>query len=364
MKNNFFVKIGHIPYMEEKIEIKNLIPSMLEEIVLKMGLPRYRTDQLVNWIYAKWVADWDVMTNLSKELRAQLAQTFLHQILIPQEILVSRDGTRKFLFRLKDGFTIESVLIPDKDRRTLCISSQVGCALKCAFCYTGAIGFKRNLETWEIIEQVLAVKRALPLEEHPTNIVFMGMGEPLLNYENVIRAVEILNLDSGLKFSHRRMTISTAGIITAIEKLARDQAPVSLALSLNAPDDKIRSVIMPINKTYPLDEVLKTLEKFPLSNRKRITFEYVMLKDVNDTPLHARQLANKIKRFPCKVNLIPFNPFPGTSFSASPPAAVEGFQKILREKHISAFIRKSRGADILAACGQLAGKVSISAKSY
>lgn len=345
--------------MEEKIEIKNLKPSMVERTVLEMGLPRYRADQLINWIYAKWVTDWEVMTNLSKELRKKLSEKFLHQILVPEEILSSRDGTRKFLFRLKDDLTIESVLIPDRDRRTLCISSQVGCALKCAFCYTGTIGFKRNLETWEILEQVLAVKRALPLEEHPTNIVFMGMGEPLLNYDNVIRAVEILNLDNGLKFSHRRMTISTAGIIPAIEKLSREQAPISLALSLNASDDKTRSVIMPITQRYPLDEVLKALEKFPLSNRKRITFEYVMLKDVNDTPLHARQLANKIKRFPCKVNLIPFNPFPNAPFSASSAERVEEFQKILREKHISAFIRKSRGADILAACGQLAGKIKM-----
>lgn len=342
--------------MEDKVEIKNLTPSMLEHIIVGMGLPRYRTDQIINWIYAKGVTDWDTMTNLSKELRKQLAQNFSHQILVPKEILLSRDGTRKFLFVLKDGLTIESVLIPDKDRRTLCISSQVGCPLKCGFCYTGTIGFKRHLETWEILEQVLAVKRALRVDEHPTNIVFMGMGEPLLNYDNVIKAVEILNMDNGLKFSHRRITISTAGILPAIEKLSQEQAPISLALSLNAPDDKTRSKIMPINKNYPLDEVLKALTKFPLSNRKRITFEYVMLADVNDTPLHARQLGNKIKSFPCKVNLIPFNLFPNASFSPSPADTIEEFQKTLREKHISTFIRKSRGADILAACGQLAGK--------
>lgn len=342
--------------MEDKVEIKNLTPSMLEHIIVGMGLPRYRTDQIINWIYAKGVTDWDTMTNLSKELRKQLAQNFSHQILVPKEILLSRDGTRKFLFVLKDGLTIESVLIPDKDRRTLCISSQVGCPLKCGFCYTGTIGFKRHLETWEILEQVLAVKRALRVDEHPTNIVFMGMGEPLLNYDNVIKAVEILNMDNGLKFSHRRITISTAGILPAIEKLSQEQAPISLALSLNAPDDKTRSKIMPINKNYPLDEVLKALTKFPLSNRKRITFEYVMLADVNDTPLHARQLGNKIKSFPCKVNLIPFNLFPNASFSPSPADTIEEFQKTLWEKHISTFIRKSRGADILAACGQLAGK--------
>lgn len=321
-----------------------------------LGLPRYRADQLIGWIYDKGVTDWDSMTNISKPLRAQLREIFSHRIFVPEKIQISADGTRKYRFALTDGARVESVLIPEERRRTLCVSSQVGCALRCAFCLTGALGFSRNLETWEIVEQILAVRRERPPEEAPSNVVLMGMGEPLLNYENVARAARLMALDHGLKFSHRRITLSTVGIPKALDRLAHDNVPVSLAISINAADEETRSRIMPVNKSYPLAEVIEALERFPLSNRKRITFEYVMLSGINDSPLHARKLANRIKRFPCKINLIPFNPFPGSDLRPSPRDAVEEFQRILHEKHFTTVIRKSRGADIMAACGQLAGE--------
>ena len=340
-------------------EIKNLLPEEIAGRLNMLGLPRYRADQIIGWIYDKGVTDFDSMTNLSKALRAQIKEIFTHRILVPKKVWISTDGTRKYLFELPDGACIESVLIPEERRRTLCVSSQVGCALACSFCFTGTMGFTRNLETWEIIEQALAVRRERPIEEWPTNVVLMGMGEPLLNYENVIRAARLMARDIGLKFSHRRITLSTVGIPMMLDRLAHDDAPVSLAISINAPDDQTRSRIMPVNRSYPLDEVIEALERFPLTNRKKITFEYVMLAGINDSPLHARKLANKIKRFPCKVNLIYFNPYPGSEFKASPREAVEEFQKILREmKHLTTIIRKSRGQDIMAACGQLAGDKS------
>jgi len=342
--------------MKSHPEIKNLLPDELAEKAVELGLPRYRADQLISWIYEKNATEWDSMTNLSKELRARMGEWFTLKVLRPEKTRLSADGARKYLFKLPDGNRIESVLIPDGAKRTLCISTQVGCALGCAFCRTGTLGFKRNLETWEIIEQVLAVRRDRPPDEAPSNIVLMGMGEPLFNYHNVVCAAKLMTYVNGLNLSHRKITLSTVGIPEQIDKLARDNAPLSIAISVNAPDNETRSKIMPVNKKYPLDETLEALTKFPLSNNNRATFEYVMLAGVNDSPLHARRLANKIKRFPCKVNLIAFNPFPGTDLKPSPRHVIEEFQAILRAKNLSAFIRKSRGADILAACGQLAGE--------
>ncbi len=337
-------------------EIKNLSVEELDDRLAEMGLEKYRLAQILGWLYNKGVTGWDAMTNLRKSLRADLAEHFSIGILEPATVQVSEDSTRKYLFELEDGLKIESVLIPDGKRKTLCISSQVGCAMGCRFCYTGELGFTRNLDVWEIIEQVLAVRRERPASEAPTNIVFMGMGEPLLNYDNVIRAVRLLVLDEGLNFSSRHITISTVGIPDLIDRLARQATPLNLAVSLNAPDDDLRSAIMPVNRRYPLDKVFAALDKFPLPSRRRITFEYIMLKDLNDDELTARRLANRVKRIPCKVNLIPFNSFPGCDFKPSPPEVIERFQALLRSKHISAFIRESRGADIMAACGQLAAR--------
>lgn len=340
----------------QRIEIKNLSSEYLAEKLAEMGLETFRGNQILSWLYNKGVTGWEGMTNLSKSLRAELAERFMLGVLEPAQVQISVDGTRKYLFQLPDGLKIESVLIPDGRRITLCVSTQVGCALGCRFCYTGTMGFKRNLETWEIMEQVLAVRRDRPVAQAPTNIVFMGMGEPLLNYDNLVRAVRLLAMDVGLNFSSRHVTLSTVGIPELLDRLADDSVPISLAISLNAAKNDLRSKIMPVNKKYPLDEVLEVLEKYPLSHRRRVTFEYVMLKGINDDELCARQLANCIKRFPCKVNLIPFNSFPGCDYEPSGMEAIERFQRWLREKNISAFIRKSRGPDIMAACGQLAAR--------
>ena len=337
-------------------EIKNFSVQDLAEKLAEMGLESFRQAQILSWLYNKGVTSWEEMTNLSKSLRTELAEHFSLGVLEPAQVQVSSDGTRKYLFELPDGLKVESVLIPDGRRITLCVSTQVGCALGCKFCYTGTLGFKRNLETWEIMEQALAVRRDRPADEAPTNIVFMGMGEPLLNYENVVRAVRLLALDTGLNFGSRRITLSTVGIPDLLDRLAKDNAPLSMAISLNAPRDNLRSRIMPVNKRYPLEKVLAALEKYPLAHRRRFTFEYVMLRGVNDDELCARQLANCVKRFPCKVNLISFNPFPGCEYESSGLEVTQRFQESLREKHISAFIRNSRGSDIMAACGQLAAK--------
>lgn len=318
------------------------------------GFERYRTEQILTWIYARGVTDWDAMTNLSKSGRVELESLFRVGILDPARVQISSDGARKYLFELEDGLKIESVLIPDGRRVTLCVSTQVGCALACKFCFTGMMGFIRNLQQWEILEQVLAVRRDRPPEEWPTNVVFMGMGEPLMNYENVMRAVRIMMLDYGLNLSPRRITLSTAGIPDKIEKLAGERPQISIALSLNAPDNELRTKLMPVNKRHSIEDVFSALKKFPLTNRRRITFEYIMLKGKNDDELSARRLANLVKRFPCKVNLIPFNPYPGAFLEPSSMRDIEVFQEILKSKNISAFIRRSRGSDILAACGQLA----------
>ena len=340
----------------QRLEIKNLSSEDLAGKLAEMGLETFRVPQILSWLYNKGVTGWEDMTNLSKSLRAELAERFTLGVLEPAQVQISADGTRKYLFRLPDGLKIESVLIPDGRRITLCVSSQVGCALGCRFCYTGTMGFKRNLETWEIMEQILAVRRDRPAAQAPTNIVFMGMGEPLLNYDNVVNAARMLALDVGLNFSSRHVTLSTVGIPELLERLADDSVPLSLAISLNAAKDDLRSKIMPVNKKYPLEKVLEALEKYPLLHRRRFTFEYVMLRGINDDELCARQIANCVKRFPCKVNLISFNSFPGCDYEPSVKEVIERFQRWLREKNISAFIRKSRGLDIMAACGQLAAR--------
>ena len=336
--------------------IKNYSPDSLAPILADMGFEKFRLDQILSWLYNKGVTSWEDMRNVGKSQRKALAQRFELGILTPESVQKSKDGTRKYLFKLDDSSKVESVLIPDGKRKTLCISSQVGCALGCKFCHTGTMGLKRNLEQWEIIEQILAVTRERPASQAPTNVVLMGMGEPLMNYDNVVGAVELMVLDRGMAFSHRHITLSTAGIPKMIDRLAEDEVPLSIAISLNAADDELRSRIMPVNVKYPLSEVLAAIERYPFSNRRRVTFEYIMFRGVNDDELNARKLANRVKRFPCKINLIPFNGFPGCEFEASDPEAVEKFAAVLRDKHLSVFVRKSRGADIMAACCQLAAK--------
>lgn len=332
--------------------LKTYTQSEIEEIIKSEGLPAYRANQLIHWIYRKMAISIDEITEWSKSLRESFSQKYYIASIKLIDRRISSDGTEKFLWELEDGEKIESVLIPDKQRLTLCISSQVGCPLKCRFCLTGKIGFKRNLEAWEIVDQFIQVTRLIKEENRKiTNIVFMGMGEPLLNFENVTEALwRFKNL---LEFSPRRITLSTAGIIPAIKELPY-KAPhqIKLAISLNATDEKTRSYLMPINKKYPLHELLKTLKEYPLKPRQRITFEYVMLK-VNSTEKDALRLAQLLKGIPAKINLIPFNPWEGCEFEKPDEKEILKFQEILASKGYSVFIRKSKGSDILAACGQL-----------
>lgn len=354
--------------------IKALIPDKLEEQLLGLGLKKYRATQVFEWIYGHHAESFDEMTNLAKTERALLAERFYISHLHEVKVECSVDGTRKFLFELEDKHTIESVLIPDEDRSTLCISSQVGCAQACRFCLTGSGGFRRNLEAFEIADQVLAVEKILAAEpmgetaactepsderfRHITNIVLMGMGEPLANFDNVLNALAVITADKGPGFSARRVTLSTDGLVPEIERLGRSGIKVNLAVSLNATTDEVRNSIMPVNRRYPIKELLAACRRFPLDDRRRITFEYVMLREVNDSEADALRLAKLLRGIKCKVNLIPFNPFPGSEFKRPDDIVVQRFKKILADHHYTALVRESRGRDISAACGQLREQVT------
>jgi 23S rRNA (adenine2503-C2)-methyltransferase len=339
----------------EKINIKTLTREALQTRLLELGLKKYRADQVFKWLYANYAQSFDEMTNIAKAERNLLASVFSLSSLKLVKTEASKDGTRKFLFALEDSHTIESVLIPDEDRQTLCISSQVGCRQACRFCLTGSKGFVRDLEAHEIFGQPLEILRLLRQDgtRGITNIVLMGMGEPLANFDVVVKALQHIASDKGLGFATRRVTVSTAGLAPKIIELAKSGVKVNLAVSLNATTDEVRDRIMPINKRYPLKALLAACRQFPLEPRRRITFEYVLLKDVNDSREDALRLTKLLKGIPCKVNLISFNPFPGSEFQRPPDIAVRGFQKILLDHHYIAPVRESRGADIAAACGQL-----------
>ena len=352
------------------LNIKKFIPDDLEEIVVEMGFRKYRATQIFEWIYRNQASSFDDMTNIAKAERSRLAERFSISVVRPLKTERSMDGTRKFLFGLEDNHAIESVLIPDDDRNTLCISSQVGCAQACRFCLTGSGGFSRNLEAFEIADQVLQVEKMLAEERGRTgvgqesgsssekfriitNIVLMGMGEPLANFDRVIKALKIITADRGLAFATRRVTLSTDGLVPEIDKLGHSGIKVNLAVSLNATTDEVRNRIMPVNKRYPLRELLAACKRFPLEERRRITFEYVLLRGVNDAEADALRLAKLLRGIRCKVNLIPFNPFPGSEFSRPDAGVVQRFKKILVDHHYTALVRESRGRDISAACGQL-----------
>ncbi len=313
----------------------------------------FRADQLFSWVFGKGVRDINAMTNLPRDLRAELSLT--HEIAYPEVVgsQVARDRTEKLAYRLKDGAVIESVLIPEKDHWSVCVSSQVGCAMGCRFCFTATMGFRRHLTSGEIVSQVLYPIHAYP-ERAIRNVVFMGMGEPLLNYDNVIRAANIITDPEGPMISKRRVTISTCGIVPALLKLAGD-TEVGLAVSLNAPDDETRSTIMPVNRKYPLAELIGALKAYELPRRRRITVEYVLIRGVNDSPAHAKRLIRLLHGLRAKVNLIPFNPWPESRLQAPDPADVLAFEDILRDSPFTVMLRKEKGKDILAACGQLAG---------
>ncbi len=341
--------------MPSKPNIKSFTPDELALRLVAMGLKKYRATQVFEWMYRNHATTFEEMTNITKADRGLLATAFIISFLSKLREERASDGTRKFLFGLEDSHTIESVLIPDEDRLTLCISSQVGCAQACRFCLTGKNGFTRNLKAYEITDQVLETSRILRKEggRGITNIVLMGMGEPLANFDEVIRSLQIITWDRGLGFSPRRVTLSTDGLVPEIERLGKSGVRVNLAVSLNATSDEVRNRIMPVNRRYPIQELVAACKRFPLEPRRRITFEYVMLKDVNDTEDDALRLAKLLKGIKCKVNLIPFNPFPGSEFGRPDDTAVRRFQKILLDHKYTAPVRESRGRDISAACGQL-----------
>ena len=346
----------------DRRNIKTFSRAELREQLSARGFKPYRAAQIFSWIYRHQAASFDAMTNIAREDRERLAALFSIgsiQILRTER---SVDGTRKLLFQLDDGHTIESVLIPDDGRQTLCISSQVGCQQACRFCLTGSGGFARNLAGWEIADQVLETARILRNEEGPgiTNIVLMGMGEPLANLDEVLRALEVITAEQGLALSPRRITLSTDGLVPGIDHLARSGFKVNLAVSLNASSDEIRDRIMPVNRRYPLRALLAACRRFPLGPRRRITFEYVLLKGVNDSENDARRLATLLAGIRCKVNLIPFNPFSGSLFERPDDATVRRFQAVLLARHFTAPVRESRGRDISAACGQLRERQAVS----
>lgn len=329
----------------------------------ELGEPAFRAVQLYKWVHQNGVSHFPDMTNLSKKLRERLAD--IAEIRAPEVVLEqpSTDGTRKWLLRLEDGQCIEVVFIPEKKRGTLCVSSQVGCALDCTFCSTARQGFNRNLSASEIIGQLWLVRSLLGFPENAerpvTNVVMMGMGEPLLNYDNAVAAMGIMLDDQAYGLSRRRVTLSTSGVVPALERLGED-IEIALAVSLHAPNDELRNKLVPLNKKYPIEQLLNACRTYlkKTGDREQVTFEYVLLDGVNDQPEHARQLLKIASRIPCKVNLIPFNPFPESSYRRSDEKTIDRFQKILMDKGVNTMRRKTRGDDIDAACGQLAGEVN------
>jgi len=334
----------------------------LENFFESIGEKKFRATQVMKWIHQLGVTDFQQMNNLSKALRNQLAETSCVQNLHVAKDQISSDGTRKWLLQLPDGNHIEAVFIPEDDRGTLCVSSQVGCALDCSFCSTGRQGFNRNLSTAEIISQVWIAAHLLEEEKKPgrkiTNVVMMGMGEPLLNFDNTVTAVRIMMDDFAYGLSKRRVTVSTAGVVPAMDRLG-DTLDMRLAVSLHATNDALRDELVPVNKKYPLKELMAACRRFidKQNTRSRITFEYVMLDGINDKPEHARELIRLLKGIPTLMNLIPFNPFEGSGYRTSSKKAVIRFREILHASGMTTVVRKTRGEDIDAACGQLAGKI-------
>jgi len=335
-----------------KVDLKDLDLSETKAHVEKIGLETYKAEQIRQWVFGHKVTSFEGMTNISKELRSYLSSSCIITQLKITKIDISRDGTKKVLFELEDGNRIESVLIPERNHFTACISSQVGCAMGCKFCLTARQGFIRNLKSSEIINQVIQIRELLDQPENLTNIVFMGMGEPLANFEAVKKAVNNIISPGALNFSRRRVTLSTCGLVPEIERLGKD-FPINLAVSLNAGDDKTRNMLMPINKKYPLTSLIETLKHFPLHKGRRITFEYILIKNINDRLSDATNVARLLKNLRAKINLIPFNRYDGSPFEEPDEKRILAFQDELIRKNYTVMIRKSKGVDISAACGQL-----------
>jgi 23S rRNA (adenine2503-C2)-methyltransferase len=325
----------------------------LEQALVRLGHPRFHARQIFQWIHKRGVTDFALMSDLARDLRQTLAEAF--QILTPEVVRTERssDGTVKLLLRLVDDKQIESVFIPDTPAQTFCISTQVGCAMKCGFCLTGKMGMVRNLTPGEIAGQVRVLARELNMLDRAFNIVLMGMGEPLHNYDNTMKALRILHADQGFAIPARRITLSTVGVLPALERLATEPLMPNLAISLHATTEEQRDMLVPVNRKYGLADLIEACRRFPLKRRSRITFEYVLLEEVNDTPEDARRLAKLVAGIRAKVNLIPLNPAPGIPFDRPDDDRINRFARILAERGVTVSVRKSRGRDIRAACGQL-----------
>lgn len=348
---------------------KKIFMDYLPDELVDMGIkPKFRVNQLYTWIYRKYVENFDEMQNIPKALRAELKDKF---IINPLELVnheIASDGTEKFLFKMQDGHTVETVLIKMKDEEikdgkkkeakyTVCVSTQVGCKVGCAFCLTAKGGFVRNLSAGEIVAQVWWMKKFKNFDENKAlNIVYMGMGEPLDNYENLVKAIKILADQNGMNISPRRQTVSTSGIAPKIKKLGNENLGINLAISLHAVDDKLREELIPLNKAYNIQSVIDAIREFPIDKRKKVMFEYLVIKDVNDDIESAKKLVKLLNGIPSKVNLIYFNPYPGTNFKRPDDETMKKFQDYLINKGIMCTIRKSKGMDISAACGQLREK--------
>jgi 23S rRNA (adenine2503-C2)-methyltransferase len=338
-----------------KPNIKDMSLEEIEAFIADLGKERYRARQIMKWIYQQGAQSFEEMTTLAKDFRERLAE--LASICDPKIVKTqtSADATKKVLFRLQDGLHIESVLIPGKNHWTACLSTQVGCRMGCRFCLTGSLGFQRNLMPSEITGQMIQMRLHTPEGPNVKNIVLMGMGEPLANYDNTVKAIRNLTEDHGMGFSNRRITVSTSGLVPQIIQLGRDIC-VNLAISLNAPNNEKRSEIMPINRKYPIDRLLDACRDYPMPGRRMLTFEYILMAGFNDSPRDAIEVAGLLQPLRCKFNLIAFNEFPGSPFKTPSREAIRTFQQILLDHNYTAVLRASRGSDILAACGQLSGQ--------
>ena len=337
-----------------RVNLVGFLPAELEDLAVELGASRYRGRQLATWIYRKGVFDLEAMSDLPKDFRARLVERAVVEVPEPERVTPSQDGSRKLVYRFADGNRISSVLMPDDDRLTLCVSTQVGCGFECRFCLTGVMGLERNLTAGEIVGQVLGANRLLAPDQRVTHIVFMGMGEPLANYAALVTALRILtDAKLGLAYSPRRITVSTVGLVPGIEKLGREALKVNLAISLHAASDEVRGPLMPVNRSFDLKTLLAALRRYPLAHRQRIFFEYVLLEDVNDSPDDATRLVRLLRGIRAKVNLIPFNDWEGAEFRRPPLPRILAFQSILLDAGLTTTVRWSKGEDIGAACGQL-----------
>lgn len=330
----------------------------LKEFFVQWEVKPYRIHQVFTWVYHKEIRNFDLMTNLSKSLREQLKENFYFSLPNLIEKFPSKDGSVKYLFELEDGLTIESVWMPSDDRKTLCISTQVGCRLACSFCMTATLGLKRNLNAGEIIGQIVKVNEDLAEKDRITNIVIMGMGEPLDNYQPVVDALRLMVAPEAMKISTRKITLSTSGLVDKIKAFQEENIHVNLAISLNATLDEVRDQIMPINKKYPIEVLLETLRSYPLKPNRKLTFEYVLLAGINDTDDDAKRLAKLLRGIPSKINLISFNRIETSDYHPPSESRLLSFQNYLLSQNYSVFIRKNRGTDVLGACGQLAAQSS------